>query len=51
MTSLPWRHNYCRSRGCKKLPKNRYLVETTCKNQNGEVVVRGECMILILKEG
>ena len=32
----------------KKLPKNRYTVRTTCRNQNGQVVVRGECTVLIL---
>jgi len=33
----------------EKLPKNRYTVRTTCKNQDGEVVIRGECTILILE--
>ena len=31
------------------LPKNRYKVKVDCRNQNNEIVAKGECIILIWK--
>jgi len=33
----------------EELPKGRYRVKVECKNQNGETVAKGECIILIWK--
>ena len=33
----------------EELPRGRYKVKTECKNQNGETVAKGECVILIWK--
>ncbi len=32
----------------EKLPKSRYVVSTKCRNQRGETVVRGECVVMVL---
>jgi len=33
----------------EELPKNRYKVKVDCRNQNNEIVAKGECIILIWK--